>query len=254
MDKRIGAQLYTVAKSIQTIEGFDESLKKVKEMGYQLIQVSGTPLKAEEMKPIIDKYGLKVVVTHRDYADFCEKPEEVIEYNKILGCNICGMGMMPKECREDEKTLGEFIQNMDKAAKKVREEGLCFAYHNHSFEFAKIGGKSMMERILKETSSEDVKFIIDTYWIQFAGLNPAKFIRELGDRVAAVHLKDLQVDKFNKVAMAEIGEGNMDWDDILEACEDAGAKYALVEQDVCQRDPFESLEISYNYLKEKGFN
>ena len=30
---------------------------------------------------------------------------------------------------------------------------------------------------------------------------------------------------------------------------DSDIEYAFVEQDVCRRDPFESLEISYNNLK-----
>ena len=34
---------------------------------------------------------------------------------------------------------------------------------------------------------------------------------------------------------------------------EAGAKWALVEQDICKRDPFESLQMSYEFLKAKGF-
>lgn len=45
MDKRIGAQYYTIRDHIQTIEDFDESCRKVKEIGYQIVQISGTPLK-----------------------------------------------------------------------------------------------------------------------------------------------------------------------------------------------------------------
>ena len=55
------------------------------------------------------------------------------------------------------------------------------------------------------------------------------------------------------INMFEIGRGNLNWDDIIDACETSGVKYAFVEQDVCRRNPFESLKISYDYLKEKGF-
>ena len=55
MDKRIGAQYFTLRDYIKTVEDFEETCRKVKEIGYQLIQISGTPLKAAEMKPIIDK-------------------------------------------------------------------------------------------------------------------------------------------------------------------------------------------------------
>ena len=53
---------------------------------------------------------------------------------------------------------------------------------------------------------------------------------------------------------AEIGQGNLNWDGIFCEAEDAGVEHLLVEQDNCyDRDPFESLAISYNFLKENGF-
>ena len=54
--------------------------------------------------------------------------------------------------------------------------------------------------------------------------------------------------------MAEIGEGNLDWDAIVAACDEAGVKWALGEQDRSKRDPMESLKMSYDYLCGKGFN
>ena len=42
------------------------------------------------------------------------------------------------------------------------------------------------------------------------------------------------------------------WNGFVEGFE-AGAKWALVEQDTCKRDPFESLQMSYDFLKTKGF-
>jgi sugar phosphate isomerase/epimerase len=56
----------------------------------------------------------------------------------------------------------------------------------------------------------------------------------------------------NVQTMAEVGEGNLNWSTILPACRAAGVQWYAVEQDVCQRDPFESLKISYNNLKAMG--
>jgi sugar phosphate isomerase/epimerase len=52
--------------------------------------------------------------------------------------------------------------------------------------------------------------------------------------------------------MAEVGEGNLNWPAILTACREAGVRWYLVEQDVCRRDPFESLGISLRNLKTMG--
>ena len=254
MDRQIGAQYYTLRDYIKTIEDFDETCRKVKEIGYKVIQISGTPLEAGEMKKVIDKYSLKVVVTHRAYEDFLNHLDEIIDYNKTLGCELCGVGSMPEEYRKSSESVSNFIAGINHAAKELRKEGLLFGYHNHAFEFTKIDGKFIMDRLIEETDAENVKFIVDTYWLQVGGMHPANFIKKLGERAMAIHFKDLKANTDNTTEMSEIGEGNLDWDEIIEACDEAGAKWALVEQDVCQRNPFESMKMSYDYLKTKGFN
>lgn len=254
MDRRIGAQYYTLREFTKTIEDFDNTCRRVKEIGYKLVQISGTPLKAGEMREVLDKYDLKVVTSHRGFEDFLKNLDEIIEYNKTLGCQLCGVGSMPGEYK-NSAGIGKFIQEANKAAGELAKEGMLFGYHNHAFEFARLDGKLIMDRLIEETDPETVKFIVDTYWLQAGGVNPADFIRRLGERAMAIHFKDLIInpDKNFTQEMAEIGEGNLDWDAIIQACDAAGAKWALVEQDTCNRDPFESMRMSYDYLTKKGF-
>lgn len=254
MNRQIGAQYFTIREFIKTIEDFDESCKRIREMGYKIVQISACPLEAAEMKPILDKYGLKVVVTHKAFEDFLNNIDYIIEYNKTLGCEICGLGSMPLECRNDAEGVEQFVKDVNMVAAKLKEAGLYFGYHNHEFEFVKYDGKSIMDRIIEGTDPEAVVFIVDTYWIQYAGKNPAAHIKRLGKRAMAIHFKDYKVDLLRNISMAEVGEGNLEWDEIIAACDEAGAKWALVEQDICQTDPFDCLKTSYDYLQTKGFN
>ena len=48
--------------------------------------------------------------------------------------------------------------------------------------------------------------------------------------------------------MAEVGEGNMNFDTIIEVCKKHGIKYHMVEQDIVPADPFDSLAISYKNI------
>jgi len=66
-----------------------------------------------------------------------------------------------------------------------------------------------------------------------------------------MHFKDMTM-KGREQIMTEVGEGNLDWPGVIEACEAAGSEWYVVEQDTCQRDPFESLEISLNNIKSWG--
>ncbi len=96
-------------------------------------------------------------------------------------------------------------------------------------------------------------FILDVYWLAYAAINPAEFIRRVGKRARIIHFKDLEIFD-NQSRISEVMEGNLNWDEIIAACDDAGAEYAFIEQDICLRDPFDCLKTSYDNLKTKGFN
>ena len=117
----------------------------------------------------------------------------------------------------------------------------------------KINGKFAFEILCDSMAADNFGAILDVYWLSYAGVNPAKFIREHSENIACIHLKDLRVVD-NKPGYAEIGQGNIDWDDVISACQECGVEYALVEQDGnhMDNDPFKSLKISYDFLKKKG--
>ncbi|MDF2566635.1 MAG: Xylose isomerase domain protein barrel [Oscillospiraceae bacterium] len=93
---------------------------------------------------------------------------------------------------------------------------------------------------------------LDTYWVQAAGGDPAKWIKKLSGRLECVHLKDMAyIDKQRR--FAPVYEGNMNFDAIIQACAEAKTEYLLVEQDDCYgQDLFECLRVSYENLKSKG--
>lgn len=257
MDKRIGAQLFTVRDHTKTIADFEATCKKLSEIGYTLVQVSGTPLDAKEMRAVLDAYGLQVATTHKAFSDFKSDIRGVIEYNRTLGCDLCGMGCVPEGARENADAVSRYIDEVNAVAKILKSEGMRFGHHNHSYEYMRHEGGCSFDRMVAETDPEAVSFILDTYWVQFSGRSPEKEIRALGKRAEAVHLKDyrIEVDDWKTPKMGEVGSGQLDWDGILAACEDAGTRWALVEQDVnhLNGDPFASLAVSREFLTKKGY-
>lgn len=247
MDKRIGAQLYTARDFLTTKEDFYESMKKIKEIGYEQIQASGLGISdADYIKKVCDEFGLEITCTHRPLDNYIHKLDEEIKYHKTLGCKIAGLGSMPPEFR-DELKVKEFVEVMNDIYEKLKKEGIEFAYHNHSFEFLKYEGEYVMDYFIKHGK---FSFIVDTYWLAYAGINPVDFIKKLGKRAICVHFKDLAMKNITETKMAPVGCGNLDWEKIITACEEAGVKYALVEQDECEEDPFICLKKSYDYLKD----
>ena len=256
MDKRIGAQLYTVRDYTKTLEDFDKTLEKVAAIGYKSVQLSAIgPFSGEDIKALLDKHHLVVACTHRGYDEYTQRLKESIRFHKAIDCKIAGLGMFPKLgsdfTMEDVK---EFTKQMNEVDAAFRENGMSFAYHNHWHEFMKAYDNRFIMEYFAEHASFD--FILDVYWLSFAGVDPARYITHLGPRAKVIHFKDMKMVRIPDTdahQMAEVMEGNLDWDSIIEAAEKAGSEWAMVEQDICQRDPFESLKISYDNLITKGF-
>ena len=247
---KIGAQLYTVRSSTQTLEDFAETLKKVADIGYKTVQVSGTcPFPAEWLKAELDKNGLECAVTHTPPARLLSETEAVCSEHKIFGCNYVGFGWNAFKLDEGD-TPERFIESYLPVAQKIRDSGLRFMYHNHDQEFQKVGGRLIIDILADAFADADAGFIVDTFWVQAGGADPAAWIRKLKGRAPCIHLKDYAYGR----KFAVVGEGNMNFDAIFKAAEDSGVKYMLVEQDDCYgEDPFECLKRSYQYLKSKGF-
>ncbi len=250
---KIAAQLYTVRDFTQTPAGIEKSLRKVKEIGYDAVQISGFgPIDPHKLKNLLAEIGLEVCATHISFERLKNDLDSVIKEHKLWACKYLGLGIMPEEYRDSAQGIRKFIQEITPIARKIKDNGLQFIYHNHNVEFAKYGDQTGMDILLEESEPEVFDFEIDTYWIQAGGADPVEWIKKVANRMNVVHFKDMTVDGWDPV-MAEVGEGNLNWQRITTACKENEVEWACVEQDICPGDPFDSLEISLNNLKKMGF-
>lgn len=246
----IGAQLYTVRDSCQTLENFAMTLKKVADMGYQTVQISGTcAFEPCWLKEQLDSNGLRCVLTHTEAKRIREEPVAVAREHTVFDCEFVGLGSYGFR-PEKGQSVENFLTLYGPAARELKENGKYFMYHNHAREFIKQDGKLIFEWITEGIPAEYMGVTLDTYWVQVGGGDPAQWLERLAGRIPCIHLKDYAFDQ----KMAPVGEGNLNFERIFEKAETGGTKYLLVEQDNCYgEDPFECLKRSYDYLKACGF-
>jgi sugar phosphate isomerase/epimerase len=252
-DSVIAAQLYTLREFTKTPKNIRETFHKVSQLGYEAVQVSGMgPIEARELKEIADLSGLKIVATHIPYQRICDEAQAVIDEHKLWNCRHVAIGGLPQEYRSEEGFV-RFAREASLAVRPLIDAGLTFSYHNHSFELQRFAGRTGMQMLVEESDAQAFSFEIDTYWIQHGGANPVTWLRTLRERMHIVHLKDMSIEG-SKQLFAEVGEGNLEWEAILEACRQAHIEWYIIEQDTCQRDPFESLQISLDNLRQMGLH
>ncbi len=251
----VGAQLYTVREFTKTIGGVADTLKKVADIGYKAIQISGFgPVDPKEVAKLVQDNGLTVAATHMSWDRFLNDLDAVIEEHLLWECPHPAIGGLPAEYRSIDG-LKRFVDELAPISEKLAQVGMDFSYHNHNHEFVKYDGKTWLQRLLENSDANLLKFELDVYWVQAGGADPAQWVAKCAGREPLLHLKDMIVTWEREQRFAEIGEGNLNWPAILNAAAKGGVEWYLVEQDQCyDRDPFESLAISYRNLVAMGLS
>lgn len=251
---QLGAQMFTVREYTRNTKELMETFAKIKGIGYEAVQVSGigADIPVQAVADGLKENGLICAATHVGFGECQKDLDAVIAKHKAWGCAYVGVGSMPGEYCADAVGFERFAKEASAVADELAKAGLKFVYHNHNFEFRKFDGKLGMD-ILFENTSPNFQFEIDTFWVQRGAGDVRKWIEKVSGRMEVVHFKDMALTDASEQRMAYVGEGNLDWDGIVEACRAINVKWYLVEQDDCQgRDPFDCLKASREFLATKG--
>ena len=254
---KIGAQLYSLRDYCKTLDDFKETLKKVADMGYTSVQVSGTcEYEAQWLADALKETGLTCDLTHYNFTKVHENPEKVVADHKVFGCKYIGLGAMPGGFAPDGTTLEKingFIENTKPVTQRITAAGGYFMYHNHAFEFEMVEGKLFMDRLIEGFAADEMGFTLDTHWVKAGGKDPVEWLDKLAGRTPCVHFKDLVTMENGEKRFAPVGSGELDFDAIIATCLKNKVDFAFVEQDNCYgEDPFKCLKSSYDFLASKG--
>jgi sugar phosphate isomerase/epimerase len=247
--EQLGVQLYTLRDYLKTHVDIASSLKRVRQIGYRCVQVSGIgPIEDDELIRILEGEGLICCATHEPADKIIDNPKAVVERLNKLDCRYTAYPYPSGVDFSSVQNVVAFTRKLDAAGKVLREADKVLAYHNHSIEFQRIDGRLILELIYQNSNPDNLQAELDTYWVQHGGADPAEWCRKLKGRLPLIHMKDYVIIKSNVPAFAEVGSGNLNWKNIITEAENAGCRWFLVEQDDCAGCPFESLEKSFKYI------
>ena len=245
---QIAAQCYTLRDFIHTPGGVDRAFAKLRKIGFEAVQISGCPVAPAEVKKYADLNGMTICATHESGDNILNNIDAVIEKLELYNCRHTAYPCpFEKQIIDMDMTL-ELASALDASAVKMAAAGKCLSYHNHNQEFRKIDGKPILDIIYE--NAPNIKAEIDTYWVQMGGCNPVDYVKKYAGRQEIFHLKDFGVVYPRVSIMVPVGSGNLDWNQIIPAAEAGGVQWFIIEQDQCQKDPFDSLKDSFDYLVE----
>ncbi|MBT3272500.1 MAG: sugar phosphate isomerase/epimerase [Spirochaetales bacterium] len=252
-DSKIAVTLYNLRDYCRDEKGLLETLRKVRAIGYEAVQISGIgDIPASRVRSCLDETGLYCCATHEGLAAFLEKPDETIEKLKTYNCTFSAIGGPGNEYFR-EGGAEELAEKLNGIGARFLDAGIRFGYHNHDGEFEKFSDGTFMDVLFARSDAKTVCFEIDTHWVQRGGANPAAWVRKSAGRIPVLHIKDFSMIGRDPV-FSEIGEGNLEWSEIFAAAEESGVRWYSVEQDkpFKDRNIFDSMEISFKNLRAMG--
>lgn len=239
----VALQLYTLREVMKS--DFMGILEKVAEIGYQGVEFAGFGgIEAGFLKRHLDSLNIKVAGSHTPLTLLRNDIEQVIEDNLRLENQYIIVPYADFNAKNDYLDLAEELSEI---GTRLKERGLQLCYHNHSHELKKYDDKYGLDILFENTESGVLKPEIDTYWVKKAGIDPISYLKKYNGRTPLVHIKDMEEGTGD---FAEVGEGIIDIRGLVEQAKRNGAEWLVVEQDQCKRPALESIEISFNNLKD----
>ena len=283
---KLGVQAFTILD--ECLKDTEGTLQAVQDMGFRYMEwiniaAEDDPGLGNEMLPaegrrIFEDHGITLTGAifvgrnTKQLLNDMDSVQRIIDWYHEAGCTTLGIA-------DDKFIDAEFfrkrMEQYNKIGERCKAAGIHWMYHNHFHEQQRIGGRTLLEQMLELTDPELVGFDLDVYWSLRGLVDPVRFIRENPQRIRSLHCKDFPFSKLDTVNMAklldpeklldfdsedyydfvgqdefiECGQGILNWQNIVDAGNDAGCPYMFVEQDFSEHPKFECLSISKAYLE-----
>jgi inosose dehydratase len=187
----------------------ERCLKEAKEAGYEGVELGNKfPRKAEQLKPVVQKYGLQVIsgwyssaLLKRSVKTEIDALEPHLSLLQAMGskvlvlCETTGAVHGDKACplskrpRLTEREWTRLSDGLTKLGEHTARRGIKLAYHEHMGCVVQTAADidQLMERC-----GPSVWLLLDAGHITFAGGDPVAIARKYGARIAHVHAKDIR--------------------------------------------------------------
>jgi len=251
----VGVQLYTVRRVLPKRPL--ETLRAIEEIGYREVECTADGLDA--IWPDLKKTSLKAVSVHLNNEFFIHQPEKLpaaLDDAKTRGFEYVVCPWIDPRDRGGVEMIRKLGASLNQAGEMSRKAGLRLCYHNHAFEYQPTPQGRLLDVLMKSTDPKLVSLELDVMWAHVGGADPVAILKQYGDRIPLLHLKNVARDvqtRFNEMiprnAFHDLSDGAVDIAAVIHTAKQTGVKHYFVEQDETPGDPIESLRKSFQFLE-----
>ena len=248
--KEISIQIYTA----RNFKPYENIFKFLSEQGFQNVELFEVET-FNQTKILLEKYNLTAQSSHigfdtlKDTKNIISCLQKLNVKHAIVPCPVGKPGGQFEEIFDkNEEEWNDFGKKLSSYVKIFEDNGMTLGYHNHAFEFNMLpSGKMPIECILEH--NEKLKYEIDIGWVVAGKADPIFWIKKFASRIIACHLKDFYSnnDMLNHSNQCPIGEGFINWKELLSKILDTPCEVIAIEHDD-PNDYKEYINKSLEYL------
>ena len=279
----LGLQLMMLKDRINE-KGMFEVLRQVRDLDITAVEVSQVAMTEELIADLVrgkEELGVETAAMSASIAPGGNGFALETEFDRAVdACHRTGsrylrIGMMPFSAMVSKEACEAWAAEVEPYAARLAEQGVTLCYHNHHVDLIQFDGERIFDIVRRVAPS--LLFEVDLHWVQRGGMAPLDMLKAYTGACKLIHVKDFRIaplpaetyakfeakeiegkdfyDVFLGLAQfAEVGQGNMNWPELLPAAEAAGAEYFLIEQDdTYGRDPIDCIRESREYLRSIGY-
>ena len=224
----IGVQLYSVRGDFsKDVPGVLAGIRKIGYDGVEFAGYANYGGNADGLRKLLDDNGLKACGSHIQgglrtlQGDGFQRE---VDFNKTIGNDRLIIASSNAKTADDWARLADSFSQI---AEKLKPLNMRLGYHNHASEFTPIDGQ-MPEDIFFGKASPEVFVQLDIGHCAHAGADPTAYLKKYGNRTLSVHVKDWVAETRGDI----VGEGIVNWSEVLDACAAASAlEWYVIEEE-----------------------
>lgn len=236
---KVGLMLYTIRD--ECARDFESCLRTVAELGFdgvELFDLHGHD--PATVRRWLDGIGLEVAGRHAGLDQLENDLRGLAAELRVLGSDRLVLSWIdPPETADAGRGA---VERVGVVARRARELGLRFGFHNHWAELAPLGDAGSTLDALASLPPDELWFELDLGWVWEAGADPVALLRRYEGRSPLVHVKDFRARGTRE--FCPVGDGAVGYESVLPVALELGVEWLLVEQDEIEGAVFDAVERS----------
>jgi sugar phosphate isomerase/epimerase len=243
MIMKTGIQISSLKPLLKTPEEVTLAFEKMAALGcrYGQLQWIDPAVPIDHIAAVMRTNAMESLGTQDFYVAVMENLEYYVNLNAATGGIWLTVSRIPDRCKSPEG-LDVFARELTDLRDRLEPLGQRVCLHPVTADYTAVPGMNAVEYLLEKLPW--LELCLDLFHLDKNCNDMPAFIRRYAGRIPMVHFKD-----HRDGVLVPAGQGQVHWDGVVRACEEAGVAYGLAEQETWDADPYECLGQALAWLE-----